>query len=115
MHIACRFSQYFAAKKLIQLGTPINIVRKNEYKNGQKEINYDATPLETALEAGCAKIAAMLIRLGGIFRIERMNAKCQTTLEEAKKRYQSGNEYLEESQEILERDRFVLLIFEIGF
>jgi len=39
----------------------------------------------------------------------------RATLEEAKKRYQTGNEYLEESQKILERDRFVLLIFEIGF
>lgn len=39
----------------------------------------------------------------------------RATLEEVKKRYQTGNEYLEESQKILERDRFVLLIFEIGF
>jgi hypothetical protein len=39
----------------------------------------------------------------------------QVALKEAKKRYQTGNEYLEESQKILERDRFVLLIFEIGF
>jgi exonuclease VII small subunit len=39
----------------------------------------------------------------------------RAALEEAKERYQTGNEYLEESQKILERDRFVLLIFEIEF
>ncbi|CAG8548427.1 6619_t:CDS:2 [Racocetra fulgida] len=39
----------------------------------------------------------------------------RVALEDARSRYQTGNEYLEESHKLLERARFVLLALRLGF
>ena len=62
LHYACvcpdKEAGYLAAKKLVQLGTPINLVREG---------GGSTTPLEIALGKGQnPKIAVMLIKLGGI-------------------------------------------------
>ena len=59
LHCACeKETGFFAARKLIQLGTPVNIISKT---NGAES----ETPLDTALHKKGTNIAHMLLRMGG--------------------------------------------------
>lgn len=58
---------YLAAKKLVQLGTPINLV--HQFEDVTTGIIIGETPLELALLRGKTKIATMLLRLGGLARL----------------------------------------------
>ena len=54
--------KYLATRKIMQLGTPINVI-------------FEYTPLESTLwKEGDIKIAAMLLRMGGIVREEIMES-----------------------------------------
>jgi len=57
--------QYSIAKKLIQLGSPINLVQER----GDNACGLN--PLEYAISQQSTKIAIMLYRLGGIFRLKK--------------------------------------------
>jgi hypothetical protein len=97
LHCACKCvdlqAGFFAAKKLIQLGTSINLVGRLMCNRGNGyTLEFTSTPLEKALELGCTKIAAMLLRLGGIFR--NLNEKQLATLEEVKKELMNSQELL---------------------
>jgi ankyrin repeat protein len=102
LHWACSCSNfetgYLAAKKLIQLGAPINIAQKFEQKDSKGNIQIEVyeTPLEIALgKIGRTKIATLLLRLGGIARAEYLkNPRAQRNLEAAKKKIMTENEKL---------------------
>lgn len=72
LHSAINFCKkerkYFTISKLIELGTPINIVHKQEVKveGGVSKTIYHLTPFELALKIGNLKIAAFLQVIGGI-------------------------------------------------
>jgi len=57
--------QFAIAKKLIQLGSPIDLTQKR----GDSACGLN--PLEYAISKQSTKIAIMLCRLGGIFRLEK--------------------------------------------
>lgn len=87
---------YLAAKKLIQLGSPINLVKKFERKDhrGNIQIDFSDTPLEFALRNGAIKIAALLLRLEGIARPELFYNKEHEMLDDAKKEIMTCSEKL---------------------
>ena len=76
---------YLAAKRLLQLESPINIV---------KSLDIGDTPLETALNKERIKIAILLLRLGGITRSEHLQDNGKTTLEVAKKQIMTDGEMI---------------------
>ena len=96
LHCACACEDqekgYLAAKKLIQLGTPVNIAEKLEIDGGNGF--YFQKPLDTALANGNIKIATMLLRLGGIAKLVDPSPKMLATLEEARKQIMTDNEKL---------------------
>jgi ankyrin repeat protein len=106
LHMACRRKNDLgcaAAKKLVQLGTPVNI-RNDSFKDIEFNIKLrnqsDKNPLEEAINYKNIKTAAMLLRLGGIAREEikgygiNVNKFYNNILETAKKEIMTDNEKL---------------------
>jgi len=102
LHCACSCENvdagYLAAKKLVQLGAPINIVHEYwcENEDGVEEVHFFNTPLEHALSKGCIKITAMLLRIGGI--VPKITEKKLATYESAKKELMTKQEMLFKAQ-----------------
>ena len=97
LHWACLCSNkekgYLAAKKLIQLGSPVNIANVLEQKNsdGILQLDFRDTPFETALQRECIQIATMILRLGGIARPDHYSEKSIATLEATRKEIMKEN------------------------
>ena len=96
---------YLAVKKLIDLGSPVNIIQQSTHA---------VTPLESALNNGCIKIAILLLRFGGIARLKKL--KDPQSLESARKKIMTQSEKLFKLG-IFEKDalpndviRYILLI-----
>ena len=100
LHSACVCSNlengYLAAKRLIQLGSPVNIANVVEQENsdGSIQLDFKVTPLEMALLLGNIQITTLLLRLGGIARLDHCSEKSKATLEAAKKEIMTENEKL---------------------
>lgn len=77
-------SGYFAAKKLLQLGCPVNIAG---------DAHHVFTPLDIALDKGKLKIAVLLLRNGGI-PLKHHSCKSKETLGCAKKRIMKKTELI---------------------
>lgn len=82
---------YLAAKQLIQLGMPVNIVKKTHIFGATF---FNETPLEKALAVGHVKIAALLLRMHAVARPEKLDATSKETLALSIKEIISENENL---------------------
>jgi ankyrin repeat protein len=90
LHIAIINKDSLTAKKLIELGSPINIIKE--------DLHSAWTPLECALSLGEIEIASILLRRGAILRKctqkSLIKAISNKTLEAAKKVLMTTNEVI---------------------